>query len=247
MIADGYIHALLDLFYPRSCLHCNRNLNNSYELYLCGDCAKEIPYVSHSGCIRCGAVLCPHMTSKAKEGCVSCKGKDLPFNTMTSVAYYDGVMKTLIHKFKYARQKFLSGLLNNIMITHERLKEVVQDIDVIMPVPLYWLKKMYRGFNQSELLSLGIRRHFSKPVSVNNLCRIKNTASQTRLSKNKRQVNIHNAFFVACPELFSGKRVLLVDDVLTTGVTASECSRKLREAGAESVHLLVLAAAKYSD
>lgn len=247
MAVSEYMHAFLDLFYPRSCLHCNRNLNNSYELYLCGNCAKEIPYISHSGCIRCGAVLGPHMTSKAKEGCASCKGKYLPFNTTTSVAYYDGVMKILIHKFKYARQKFLAGLLNDILLTHERLKEVVQDVDVIVPVPLHWLKKMLRGFNQSELLSLGIRKHFSKPVSVNNLCRIKNTASQTRLSKNQRQANIRNAFFVARPESFRGKRVLLVDDVLTTGVTASECSRKLREAGAESIHLLILAAAKHRD
>ncbi|MFN3530953.1 MAG: ComF family protein [Candidatus Brocadia sp.] len=247
MAIGGYIHAFLDIFYPRSCLHCNRNLNNSYELYLCENCTKKIPYISHPCCNRCGTVLGPHITSKAKEGCPACKGKYLPFNTVTSVTYYDDVMKTLIHKFKYARQKFLASLLNDILITHERLKEVVPNIDVIVPVPLHWLKKMLRGFNQSELLSRGIQRHFSKPISINNLCRIKNTASQTRLSKNQRQINIHNAFFVHYPKSFKGKRVLLVDDVLTTGVTASECSKKLKEAGAESVHLLILATAKYHD
>ncbi len=247
MAIGDYLHTFLDIFYPRSCLHCNRNLNNSHGLYLCETCAGKIPYISHPCCIRCGALLGPHVKSKAKEGCAACKGKYLPFDTMTSVAYYDDVMKTLIHKFKYARLKFLSRLLHDILISHGRVREVVPDSDVIVPVPLHWFKKMRRGFNQSELLSLGIQRHFSKPLSANNLCRCRNTASQTHLSKNQRQVNIHNAFFVAVPESFRGKRVVLVDDVLTTGVTASECSKKLREAGAASIHLLVLATAKHHD
>ncbi|MCK6469016.1 MAG: ComF family protein [Candidatus Brocadia sinica] len=247
MAIGEYIHAFLDLFYPRSCLHCNCNLNNSYELYLCEHCKRKIPYISHSCCIRCGAILGPHITPRAKEGCAACKGKYLPFNTITSVTYYDDAMKTLIHKFKYARQKFLASVLSDILITHERLKEVVPDTDVIVPVPLHWLKQMLRGFNQSELLSQGIQRHFSKSVAINNLCRIKNTASQTQLSKNQRQRNIHNAFFINHPGSFKGKKVLLVDDVLTTGVTASECSKKLKEAGAVAVHLLILATARHPD
>lgn len=246
MAIREYLHAFLDLFYSRSCLHCNRNLNNSYELYLCEDCKKDIRYLSNSHCIRCGAALGPHIASTAKDGCAVCKGKYLPFNTLTSIAHYDGVMKTLIHSFKYARQKFLSSLLNDIVLTHEQLKEIVPHIDIIVPIPLHWLKKMRRGFNQSELLSRGIQRYFSKPISANNLCRIKYTASQTQLTKSQRLVNIHNAFFVKYPKSFKGKRILLVDDVLTTGVTASECSKKLKEAGAESVHLLILATAKDS-
>ncbi len=240
-----YLHAFLDIFYCRSCLHCNRNLNNSYELYICDVCKKKIRYIHHPYCLRCGAVLGPHTNSLAKEGCTACKGKYLPFNTLTPVTYYDGVMKTLIHKFKYARQKFLFSLLHDILLTHENLNEIVPNVDVIVPVPLHWLKKMHRGFNQSELLSRGIQRHFSKPLSTNNLCRIKNTASQTHLSKGQRQANIHNAFFVNHPQSFKGKKILLVDDVLTTGVTASECSKKLKEAGAKSVHLLILASAKH--
>ena len=242
-----YLHALLDLFYPRSCLHCKRNLNNSRELYICEDCNRQIPYVNEFHCIRCGAAIGPYSTSMAKEGCPVCKGKCLHFDTMTAAAHYDGVMKTLIHQFKYARQKFLFRILNDVVITQKNLKEIVPDIDVIVPVPLYWLKKMYRGFNQSELLSLGIQRYFSKPISANNLCRIKNTESQTHLSKSQRQANIHNAFFVKYPRSFQGKKVLLVDDVLTTGVTASECSKKLKESGARCVHLLVLANAEYNS
>lgn len=247
MTISGYWHSLLDLFYPRFCLHCNCNLNDSYERYICDSCKKQISYVVDTHCIRCGASLGPHIESIAREGCTVCKGKHLHFDTVIPITYYDGVMKTLIHKFKYARQRFLSGVLNDIVILQKELKEVVPNIDIIVPVPLYWLKKLQRGFNQSELLSRGIKKCFSKPMSTNNLCRIKNTVSQTHLSKSKRQVNIHDAFFVKYPELFKGRKILLVDDVLTTGVTASECSKKLKEAGAYGVHVLILAIAKYGS
>lgn len=243
MTLSDYLHSLLDLFYPRYCLHCNHALKNSEEHYLCGDCKKNIPYINDPCCIRCGSVFGPYTTSPGKEGCSLCKGRNLSFDTLTAVSYYHGVIKTLIHKFKYARQKFLYNLLNDILITHKKPKELAANIDIIVPVPLHWLKKVHRGFNQSELLSLGIHKYAQKPISRNNLCRIKNTASQTRLSKTQRHINIHNAFFVKYPESFRGKKILLVDDVLTTGVTASECSKKLKEAGAESIHVLILAKA----
>lgn len=242
-----YLHVVLDFFYPRTCLHCNRNLNNSRELYLCEECRKQIPYVDEFHCVRCGASTGHYAISLMKEGCAVCKGRRLSFDAMTAIAHYDGVAKTLIHKFKYARQKFLFRIVNDIVLSQKKLRGVVSDVDVVVPVPLHWFKKMQRGFNQSELLSLGIRRRFSKPVSTNNLCRIKNTESQTHLSRTQRQANIHNAFFVKHPKLFRGKRILLVDDVLTTGVTASECSKKLKEAGAGSVHLLVLANAENNN
>jgi len=153
-------------------------------------------------------------------------------------------MKTLIHKFKYSGQRFLCNTLNDMMLAQENLKEIVPNIDIIVPVPLHWIKKMRRGFNQAELLARGIQQYFSKPVSVNNLYRVKNTASQTQLSRKQRQINIHNAFRVHDPKSFQKKRILLVDDVLTTGVTASECSKILKQSGARSVHLLILATAK---
>ncbi len=246
MALRDYIHALLDLFYPRYCLHCNAHLNDSQEMYLCPYCKKTISFIRNDHCIRCGTALGPHMTSTIQEGCPACKGKHFSFDTITSITRYDGVTKTLIHKFKYAKQKFVVSVLNNIVTMHTRFEETPSDIDIIVPVPLFWLKKLHRGFNQSELLSLGIQRHLLKPISRNNLCRIKNTVSQTQLSRAQRRTNIHNAFFVKNPSLFKDKKILLVDDVLTTGVTASECSKKLKESGAESVHVFVLAKAEYN-
>ncbi|MCC7211739.1 MAG: ComF family protein [Candidatus Brocadia sp.] len=244
MAIHGYFHAFLDLFYSRSCLHCNRNLNNSYALYLCEDCIKGISYVSTDHCIRCGAALGPHSISTVKEGCIKCKGRRLSFTTTTSVTYYEGAMKTLIHKFKYSRQKFLFHTLNEILLARDKVQAIVPNIDVVVPVPLHWIKKMRRGFNQSELLAWSMQHNFSKPVSTNNLCRIKNTTSQTQLSKKQRQANIRDAFHVKDPKSFQEKRILLVDDVLTTGVTVAECAKILKQSGAQSVHLLILATAK---
>ncbi|MCF6157879.1 MAG: ComF family protein [wastewater metagenome] len=242
MIFDNYLHAFLDLFYPRSCLHCKRNLNNSCEFYLCNDCKGQISYLDNTQCIRCGAVPGPY-TVLSTKGCSACKGKYLHFDTIVAVAYYEGVMRTLLHAFKYGRQRFLFMMLNDIILQNKKLYDIVPEIDIIVPVPLYWLKNFHRGFNQSELLSKGIQRHFLKPVSINNLYRIRNTSSQTQLSKTQRQVNIHDAFIVKHTKQLRGKKILLVDDVLTTGVTAAECSKKLKEAGVQSVHLLVLAIA----
>ncbi len=245
MAVHDYFHAVLDLFYPRTCLHCNRNLNHSRELCICKDCRKTISYTGNTHCVRCGAGLGIYTSSTLEEGCFACKGKHLPFHAVTSVTHYKGAVRTLIHQFKYTRLKFLAPVLNDIVTAHETLIDAVSTIDVIVPVPLHWLKKLRRGFNQSELLSRGIHRHFSIPMSTNNLCRVKNTDSQTHLTKSQRQVNIRDAFFVKRPEAFRGKRVLLVDDVLTTGVTVSECARKLKKAGAASVHVFILAIAEY--
>lgn len=243
----AYFRALLDLFYPRFCFHCNCSLNNLQELYICSNCKQQISYASDTHCSRCGAVLGPYMTSTVQEGCVICKRKSFYFDSITFTAYYEGVMRTLIHKFKYARQRFLCSMLNDMIIMQGKLEKIASNIDIIVPIPLYWLKRIHRGFNQSELLSIGIQKYFSKPLSTNNLCRIKSTLSQTHLSKGQRRINVHNAFFVKYPAFFKGKKILLVDDVFTTGVTASECSKKLKEAGAESVHVFVLALAEYSD
>ncbi len=244
MTLRNYYHTVLDLFYPRTCFNCNCNLNDSGEVYLCHTCKEQIPYVKDTYCTRCGATQGPYATAKEDEGCSRCKGKKFYFDTVTPITHFDGVTKALIHKFKYAKLRFLCQTLNEIATTRPHLKTIVQEVDIIVPVPLHWIKKFHRGFNQSELLSRGIQNHFSKPVSVRNLCRIRNTVSQTYLSKTKRRENVHNAFKVKRPGLFAGKSILLVDDVLTTGVTASECARKLKEAGAERVHLFVLAIAE---
>ncbi|HHT9150833.1 MAG TPA: double zinc ribbon domain-containing protein [Candidatus Wujingus californicus] len=246
MTITRYLHTFLDIFYPRYCVHCKCSLNNSYEMYICEDCKKKISYVIDTHCSRCGTILGPYTIKSKEAGCLVCKSKHFYFDKVTCITHYDGVIKTLIYKFKYAGQKFLFNALYDIINTQKKFNGLVSDIDIIVPVPLHWMKELRRGFNQSEILSYGIQKHFLKPVIKNNLRRIRNTKAQTLLTKGQRKINIKNAFSVKSPELFKGKNVLLVDDVLTTGMTASECSRKLKESGAKFIHLFVIATAEYN-
>ncbi|MBM4054115.1 MAG: ComF family protein [Planctomycetes bacterium] len=244
---NNYVHAFLDVFYPRICLHCRGNINYSREQYICGACRENIAFINENYCSRCGSISGPYSVSFDEKGCGFCRTQHFYHDSLTAIAHYDGAIKVLVHKYKYEKQRFLYKAVNDVLLANRKLNERIQEVDIIIPVPLYWRKKLQRGFNQSELIAREIHRVFSKPLSVNNLIRIKNTASQTRLSKTKRYANIQKAFFVKNPAIIKGKRVLLVDDVLTTGLTMQECAKKLKEGGVKSVHLLVLAIADYKS
>lgn len=244
---NDYVQALLDVFYPRTCLYCRSNINYHCEQYICGNCRKNIPFVNERHCSRCGSVLGQYSVTSEVKGCAFCRSEHLYHDSLTAIAYYDGAIKVLIHKYKYERQRFLYKAIGDFLRTNKKLAELMREIDIVVPVPLYWRKKLQRGFNQSELIAREIHRAFLTPFSVNNLIRIKNTTSQTRLSKNKRYSNVQKAFFVKNPAIMKGKRVLLVDDVLTTGLTMRECAKKLKETGAKSIHLLVFAIAEYKN
>jgi ComF family protein len=133
----------------------------------------------------------------------------------------------------------LGSLLTNLL--HQK---TIGEIDFVVPVPLHWKKKQERGFNQSELMAKKICNELSIPISINNLNRVKNTLSQTQLSRTQRHKNVKDAFKVKNPGKFFHKNVLLVDDVLTTGMTASECAKSLENAGANKVFLIALARSK---
>ena len=147
--------------------------------------------------------------------------------------------------FKYNNVDFLAEPLVEILINNLNLNNLKNDVDMVVPVPLFWWRRFKRGFNQSELLAKRIGRHLLLPVSTNNLYRIKNTIPQTRLSRSQRQQNMHRAFAIKRTEDFKNRRVLLVDDVLTTGVTASECARAIKTAGGEKVYVLTIAGASF--
>jgi len=121
---------------------------------------------------------------------------------------------------------------------------LVEEQDLLTSVPLHWRRRLRRGFDQADLLGQRLSRFLQIPLSERNLRRIRATASQTGLSESKRRENVRGAFGVRRPDEVKGKRVLLVDDVMTTGATASECARTLISAGAKEVSVLVVARAQ---
>jgi ComF family protein len=150
---------------------------------------------------------------------------------------FEAELRELIHVFKYGRVQTLAGPLGRFLaLALPRAEE----FDVVVPMPLYWTRRWTRGFNQSELLAREIARRASVPVRKV-VRRAKPTTPQAGLTNAKRRANVRGAFQVRRPERVAGLRILLVDDVMTTGATASSCARELKRAGAARVTLLTVA------
>jgi len=152
---------------------------------------------------------------------------------------YDGRLRKWIHQFKYGRVKTMSRPLGELLV---RALPPEPRFDAVVPVPLHWRRRWQRGFNQSELLARGIARELRLPL-INALRRTRYTATQTGLSNTGRRRNVTGVFRMRRGRHLEGKRILLVDDVLTTGSTAAACAVALRRAGAEGVALLTVARA----
>lgn len=161
------------------------------------------------------------------------------FDRAASFGFYEGTLRSLIHLFKYSGMRPLAAQLSRLM---DRALPIDERYDLIVPVPLHWQRRWKRGFNQSELLAREISRHRRIPI-VDALQRSKSTAAQAALTSAARRRNMAGAFRPRPQVDLSGKRVLLIDDVLTTGATASACARALKKAGASGVSLLTLARA----
>ena len=159
------------------------------------------------------------------------------FDAAYSFGWFEAELRELIHVFKYGRVETLAGPLGRFLALALPRAE---RFDVVVPMPLHWMRQWKRGFNQSELLAREIARRGGTPMR-NLVRRSKSTSPQAGLTNAKRRANVSGAFHVRRPEQVRGLRILLVDDVMTTGATASACARELKRAGAARVALLTVA------
>lgn len=167
-----------------------------------------------------------------------------PFLGIYSVSIYDGVLRTAIHRYKFKGRKRLSEALGILMvhyISHNPSLEM-KEIDTIIPVPLHQKRHRERGFNQVEMLAQIISRYHDVPV-INALERTRDTKANFDLPREERFKNIREAFKVTHLGPVYNKRVLLLDDIFTTGATIMECSRVLKNAGAKRIEVLTLSRA----
>ncbi len=166
-----------------------------------------------------------------------------PFSAARAALLFEGRTKDLIHSFKYGNRTQTCRPLGLLAAQH--LTEFVTAIgpDILLPVPLHPKRLRHRCFNQALLLSEILGGAWRVPISRTNLRRIRWTEPQIKLSAVERVRNVQGAFAIANPETLAGKRVVLVDDVYTTGSTVAECARVLNAAGAESVYVATVARA----
>ncbi len=236
------IKGLRDIVYPKACLVCKKSLKTSASVdeLVCSGCWESIKQNLPPFCHRCGRHL--EKNSFTKHLCPACLKKQLHFDRAFSPFSYDGVLKELIHMFKYNGKEHLGKTLSRPMVSFIKEYSVpVPFVDYIIPIPLHRLRLREREFNQAEVLARHLADSFNRELKTNVLSRLRHTKTQTELEPRERFVNVLDSFAVADNSSLKGRHILLVDDVLTTGATSSEAARALKESGAGAVFVLTLA------
>jgi ComF family protein len=230
------LHALL----PVECAGCGVALGDDPIPFFCRRCWEGITPLHGPVCTRCGHPFSSPvaLVYSPTHLCSVCRLRP-PSYTHTRSAYpYAPPLRDAITLFKYKGKVALANALGDLMWAawHD-----VPDVDLLMPVPLHSARLREREFNQSLLLVDRLNRRLRLPVSHHNLVRQRRTPPQTELTRRQRRQNLRRAFVVLRPDEVAGKRILLVDDVFTTGTTVNECAKTLRKAGAGEVYVLTLA------
>ncbi len=231
--------AALDLLYPALCPLCNAVLGAGRRDPLCAACWADLPRLAPPCCPRCGASrAAPAPPVEAATPCRGCLVAPPAWDWARSASPYAGPMREALHAFKFHGRRALAAPLGDLLV--EGCGGALPDgVDVLIPVPLAAARERERGFNQAALLAARAAPALGRPVIASWLTRTRPTAPQSELGAEARRTNVRGAFRAA--PTVAGRHVALVDDVLTTGATAAECSRALRGAGARAVGVLVLA------
>lgn len=221
--------AVLELIFPGYCVVCQKATSS----FVCHTCSAKLPWIKNH-CLYCGYPAPLNLLN-----CKACRQRQLLFAKARSVFIYEKEIKTLIHNFKYNDQKWLAAhLAFHLAQLYQRTDP--WQAEAVTWVPMTWLKKLARGYNQSELLAFNLAKLIQKPA-LKLLDKQLNTLEQSRLKGKQREENLRGAFTVNRKVKYLPNYVLLVDDVFTTGTTVAECCHVLKEAGVKRVEVLTVA------
>ena len=223
---NRHIERLLRLIFPPKCIFCGQILENNCELEICDNCNKEIKYSSKNIFKASQNIVC-HENSV-------CRG-------VVSIFSYSGIVKKEITRYKFNNKpqyfRTFGKLLGNILLEK---KEYI-DCDIVIPVPMYKKRKTERGYNQSELIAKKVSQILRIDYKNNILIKAKDTKPQSSLGKEEKATNNIDAFTIIHKNKNYGKKILLIDDIITTGATIENCAMELIKAGAKEVIAAVLA------
>ena len=240
-IFASLLRGVRDVVFPLTCIVCKARLDGCAAAEpVCPGCLQKIKKNRPPFCIRCGRTL----DAQASAGlvCAGCLENPVVFDRAFAPCAYDGTVKALIKAFKYRQKDYIAGVLGNLLIEFIREYDLpMRHIDMLMPVPLHAARRREREFNQAELLCRQIAAGFDKPIETAALIRGRDTPAQAALGTDRRKANVAGAFRVCDSLAVRGKNILLIDDVLTTGATASEAAAALKNAGANIVFILTVA------
>lgn len=236
----GWCRQALRFVLPVECIACGHSLSTDPVPFFCTPCWQTIRPLQQPVCARCDQpFVSPAATTYTPDHqCQDCQQRPPDFQRAWTLFPYLPPLREAICSFKYRGKYTLARPLARLMIS--ALPGEI-DVDMIIPVPLHLARLRAREFNQSLLLADQLSRHLARPVSATHLVRITATDPQTTLTRQARLRNLRKAFAVRKPQDLTEKRILLVDDVFTTGTTLNECAKALRQAGTGPIFALTLA------
>ena len=237
------IQSLNHLFWPAICINCRISISES-DNNLCQDCwDKLLTCTGDDYCRRCGRDA--GKFGMLAGACPDCQGKEILFDSIARTGIYEHALRKMILSFKNGRTELDStlGFLANSALQGSGF---LDDVELFVPVPLHWTRRLIRGYNQSHILVKKLKSDTAK-ISTD-LVRIRRTKSQPAMaSPAARKKNVAGAFAVRYRHNFAGRKICLVDDIKTTGATLNECAKTLKKAGVAKVYTFVLAVAGQKD
>jgi len=228
---------ILDLVLPDVCAACHAA--DAGEFGLCQGCnLRLLELVVLPYCIRCGASLGPNVPAR-EDGCSACPQPLPRFDRIVRLGPYADPLRVIVRELKYRRQDRMRRRLGAMLGQAVAARCLGPPLDLVLPVPMHWRRRITRGYDHAGVLARAVAGELQIPVG-DELARIRATPPQAHLPRSRRLENVRGAFAVSHAASIQAARILLVDDVTTTGATANEAARTLLQAGASSVTLAVV-------
>lgn len=240
MKGEFMLEFVLNFLFPPICGICGKINKN----WLCENCEKSLNRIKKT------EIIIPNELREHKEEkkysvdylkYSNEESQKLFYDSLLYMFEYKGIIRQLILKYKFRQKAYLYNMFSRIILKDEKILSQIKSYDVIIPIPMFKEKKKRRGYNQTELITKLISKELNINLQDNNLIKIKNTKTQSTLSRNERKENIKNAFFVNNKEEVENKRIIIFDDIFTTGETVNEASRILKKVGAKEILVFVVA------
>ena len=240
-----FARSAAEFFYPACCPLCSRVLADrpgavgGWPCPLCDSCQQAVLPRRQEMCFRCGLPVGPYVDTS--DGCPACRRRSFSFQRVVRLGLYEDELRAACIRSKEPGGEALAAALARLLWETRRNDLEAIQADLIVPVPHHWLKRLFRPHNSAETIARVLARCLKVPYGGHILAKVRWTPDQSSLPSQRRRMNLRGAFRVGRSSRVAGKTVLLVDDILTTGTTADQCARALRQAQARRVVVAVVA------